>query len=736
MKKFQGSLINILIGISIIYRFALPAGAATNISNSPGTFSTCPRIAVDFRAAIHVVWVEMYSEVRGDCFYSRSGDGGLTWLAPVNLSKNSNVFANGERTCDLDVDGAGRVSVVWIESNLIKMAQFFDQAWHVPILVGAARVNMNTPKIAARPQGDLYIAWWTEDGVVHSRSKVGGAWDDIRAVSLHGVRSKFPDIAVGSQYAHLTWMQGSGGGYRVVYAWRKTAAGSAWSAPGLLPSTGNEEQHPIVVADANDTPHIIWSPELTAGGVRYIAYTRATAGGFTAPERVSSDNIIHYPSLAMRGQDLYACWQVGSYRAGRAIGFNSRTGGAWKGEVLLPHSTASTFSDISADPSGHNVYVVWDATNDIYFARAVESTHNDPPVADFSLTPASGDFPLMVALDASASHDPDGQISGFDWALGDGTTAEGKIVHHTYSRKGQFTIRLTVRDNRGEKGTATRIVEVFKPNIPPEAQFTLTPKTGVVPLEVTFDASGSRDGDGRIAIYNWTFGDGALGSGIVVQHSYRKAGIFQVGLSVVDDRSGEGRASRSIEVLKPNHPPLAEFAFTPASGFPPLDVEFDASASRDPDGLIDAYQWDFGDGAAAEGRVVHHAFNTKGSYKVRLTVRDDRNGRADKESVLAVLSLLAPLNIRWKTTADRALFYTRYITDVRWDRNPGNDAIATIVKYRIYRKRTLEPASTYRPIADVSAAVSFYRDVDVGGIGLYVYTVTAVDGVGHESPID
>jgi hypothetical protein len=92
------------------------------------------------------------------------------------------------------------------------------------------------------------------------------------------------------------------------------------------------------------------------------------------------------------------------------------------------------------------------------------------------------------------------------------------------------------------------------------------------------------------------------------------------------------------------------------------------------------------------------------------------------------------LNIRWETVVDRALFYTRYITDVSWDRNPDNDSIATIVGYRIYRKRSEEAATAYRLVEELSAGIATYRDYDVGGYGLYTYTVTAVDGQGHESP--
>jgi PKD repeat protein len=735
-RKSRLAVLFIIAAFGLAPGLVPAARAALNLSNSPATFSTCSRIAVDARGVIHVAWVEMWSEYSGDCFYARSEDAGRTWTAPTNLSRSAKVYCFGERICDIAADGQGGVYAVWAESNVLKLSAFVDGAWQSPLTVATARASMNTPKIVASDQGNIYIGWWTEDGIVYARAKVGGAWEAARALSVPGLRSKYPDIGLGRQYVYLAWMEGTAGGYRNVYAWRSAAAGSPWSPPGALPSTGNEEQHPIIVADANDVPFIIWSPELTAGGVRYIAFSRGVGGGFSPPERISSEGILHYPSLAIRGQTLFACWQTGSYRAGASINFNVRTDDAWAGEQAVPGSRGSTFSDIAASPTGDIVYVVWDAANDIYFARAVESQENLPPVADFKVSPPSGDVPLKAAFDASASYDPDGKIADYGWAFGDGTTGQGRTITHTYDRKGQFTVRLTVRDDRGAKGTATRTVEATKPNLPPAARFTFAPRTGDAPLEVSCDASGSSDPDGRIVSYSWTFGDGETGSGQTVEHSFAGDGTFAIGLTVIDDRGGQDRASHSIKVLKPNLPPVAAFSYSPSAGIAPLEVAFDASASQDSDGRIASYSWSFGDGAAGSGPAVRHTFALKGTYAVQLTVKDDRGGQAVREASLAVLNLAPPLNIGWQTSADRTLLFVRYITDVRWDENPANDAIASVVAYRVYRKKAQDAASAYRMIAATSASARGYRDSDVGGYGLYDYTVTAVDSLGHESPIE
>ncbi len=86
----------------------------------------------------------------------------------------------------------------------------------------------------------------------------------------------------------------------------------------------------------------------------------------------------------------------------------------------------------------------------------------------------------------------------------------------------------------------------------------------------------------------------------------------------------------------PNRPPTASFSATPSGGPPPLVVTFDASASRDPDGSITSYAWDFGTGITGTGRSVEHTYGESGSYQVRLTVTDDDGVEASATDELVV----------------------------------------------------------------------------------------------------
>ena len=90
---------------------------------------------------------------------------------------------------------------------------------------------------------------------------------------------------------------------------------------------------------------------------------------------------------------------------------------------------------------------------------------NQGPVADLEAFPQSGDAPLPVTFDASASIDVDGDIVSYHWDFGDGSTSSDTVVDHTYYSPGQFTAVLTVTDDAGASNTASVTITVNDPSI-------------------------------------------------------------------------------------------------------------------------------------------------------------------------------------------------------------------------------------------------------------------------------
>lgn len=78
-----------------------------------------------------------------------------------------------------------------------------------------------------------------------------------------------------------------------------------------------------------------------------------------------------------------------------------------------------------------------------------------------------------IHLSGAGSYDPDpdGKIVSYRWKFGDGTTATGPEVDHTYSEPGQYTVTLTVKDNEGAEDSDKCNIMVWKPPAPVKDKF-------------------------------------------------------------------------------------------------------------------------------------------------------------------------------------------------------------------------------------------------------------------------
>lgn len=245
---------------------------------------------------------------------------------------------------------------------------------------------------------------------------------------------------------------------------------------------------------------------------------------------------------------------------------------------------------------------------------------NDPPEAI-----AASDLDQVatgekIVFNGYQSSDRDGKLIEYLWDFGDGGNDSGIKVKHAYAYPGVYTVRLTVRDNSTtDSDTDYDEIEIIV-NHPPVAD--AGADQWVSSSIVQFDGRGSTDLDNEIIKYSWDFGDGTTAEGIAPLHVYSNPGTYLVTLTITD-ASGTSTAtdSSTMQVII-NYSPIAD-AGQPLIGSPGEMLEFDGSMSIDPDGEINRFVWDFGDGERAEGMIVQHRYNNPGLYNVSLTVFDN-----------------------------------------------------------------------------------------------------------------
>ncbi len=92
---------------------------------------------------------------------------------------------------------------------------------------------------------------------------------------------------------------------------------------------------------------------------------------------------------------------------------------------------------------------------DVTVSTTVVLVKNDPVAVIKIVSMENG----TVALEALGSYDPDGgDITSFAWDFGDGSSAEGSSVTHTYAANGTYSVALTVKDD--ENATDASAVEI------------------------------------------------------------------------------------------------------------------------------------------------------------------------------------------------------------------------------------------------------------------------------------
>ncbi len=150
----------------------------------------------------------------------------------------------------------------------------------------------------------------------------------------------------------------------------------------------------------------------------------------------------------------------------------------------------------------------------------------------------------------------------------------------------------------------------------PVADFDYTPTTPVVGETVDFTDQASGD----IDLWSWNFGDGSSSTSQNPSHSYSSAGTYTVELTVTDVEGQTDTTQQDITVSDGS--PIADFTYDPSNPVEGDTVQF-TDQSSDPDGTVEEWSWNFGDGSSSTSQNPTHVYDTADTYTVELTVTDN-----------------------------------------------------------------------------------------------------------------
>jgi PKD repeat protein len=272
---------------------------------------------------------------------------------------------------------------------------------------------------------------------------------------------------------------------------------------------------------------------------------------------------------------------------------------------------------------------------------------NRAPAASFTATPNPTPSGTTVNFNGAASTDPDGTVAKYEWDLdGNGSyetnTGATATTSTAYATPGNRTVGLRVTDNEGATGTTTRTVTIQ--NRVPTASFTATPNPVLSGSTVTFDGSASSDPDGTVAKYEWDLdGNGSYetngGTKATTSTTYATPGNRTVGLRVTDNSGAT--ATKTVTLTVQNRPPTASFTATPNPAVVNATVTFNASGSKDPDGTVAKYEWDFDNNGSYETNTGATATTTKtyatvGARTIGLRITDNSGATATTTQTVTI----------------------------------------------------------------------------------------------------
>ncbi len=179
----------------------------------------------------------------------------------------------------------------------------------------------------------------------------------------------------------------------------------------------------------------------------------------------------------------------------------------------------------------------------------VYTTAKQAPTAVATASTTTGVAALTVAFAGQNSSDSDGSIVSYAWDFGNGATSAAMSPTYTYTTAGSYNATLTVTDNDGLLGAASVTITVTAPvNQIPMAVASSSVTNGVAPVAIAFSSAGSRDPDGTIASYAWSFGDGTTSTSAAPSKTYSTPGSYTARLTVTDNRGATASATVAVTI--------------------------------------------------------------------------------------------------------------------------------------------------------------------------------------------
>jgi PKD repeat protein len=379
------------------------------------------------------------------------------------------------------LDDAGNAVAVWaaeastVQSSYKPLAGGWDA---VPLQVSPVGDVALEPDVAISPTGRALAVWMRDRAdpvvTVETQSRQGsGPWNGGLKVLTTPITSTTPVAVTGSGGPQVTmnpggrisvWPQLVSGLPVLRNAWGSGSDFGAWGEDAALHQASDgvsAVEAPQVALDEQGRAVAVWRAYKNPPGAFGVqaATTGFINGPWSPPTTLaeSGGNGSTQPAVATDPTgDALIAWEIGGI-----VSAVSRPAGTALAGPGVPISNLAHPGflppQVAVDVNGDGV-VTWSSPDSIFTHIAVAVNDVTPPVLSSISVPGSIEVGSAAAMSAAITDT--WSPASIAWDFGDGGTATGAAVNHTYAGPGDRTVTVTATDAVGNSTSQTRQVTV------------------------------------------------------------------------------------------------------------------------------------------------------------------------------------------------------------------------------------------------------------------------------------
>jgi hypothetical protein len=357
---------------------------------------------------------------------------------------------------------------------------------------------------------------------------------------------------------------------------------------------------------------------------------------------------------------------------------------------------------------------------------------NTPPVAKID-----GNKTLLlnetVTVDGSKSSDSDGNIVSYRWILNDKTVGTDSSIVIKDLTVGVHILTLIVKDNKGAINSDKTTITINP--LPDNRNNNQRPILNKLPIAdagvnqivelgtvINLDATGSRDEDGEILIYQWKEKDRVLSNEKTFSYNF-DAGEHLVTLIVTDDKNATAEDKVNIKIYTPSNltapdnllPQIIANAGINQTVKQKQPVTLNALNSV---GNIAHYSWTENESILSEYQSFTISELAIGEHHIMLTVTSHDGSKSTDMVVIEILNIIPTAILHVSETE------TFFGTNIDFNASESYDTYGNITEYEWRDGDNILSNSIYFSESNLS-------------VGQHIITLTVTDNSGgtHSSSI-